>query len=227
MENMLRRFAILCGGDYHQAILLNHLFYEAHKHFMRSGSYTITFNLTELSEELGIPEFELDYDGVALSDGAELIDYRSAYGPDKDLIEVTCTPNIQAIDSRLSQIAVEEEKIKRHNKRAIALNNPGTLTVTQWMALLNHFQWGCAYCTDGPYDVLEHIIPLTFPSSGTTRWNCVPACNKCNSLKGPYHPDRMPRSIRNSIGKRLESVRNSLDEWKKSHDEWKKRLKRR
>jgi 5-methylcytosine-specific restriction endonuclease McrA len=211
-ENMLRQFAILCGGSYQEAILLNHLYYEAYEHAGRDGNYTM--NLAEVSKELRFSEDHLSYYVIDLEEGLGLIENNW------DECEVTsCVPNLRVIDFRLSQISVEEEKVKKHNKRAIELNNLGTLTVVQWMSLLNHFGWRCAYCVyypaaDGAYEVLEHIIPLTFPSGGTTRWNCVPACKECNSLKGPYHPDRLPRNIKSNIGERLDRVRESLNRWK-------------
>lgn len=221
---MLRRFAILCGGDYMQAVVLNHLYYEAYEHNGGKEGYVLTTSVDELSVELSQTDDEFSYCLVALSEGADLIDFHFIWRRNEDtalgeeIIGYSCTPYIQVIEARLARIEEEADKVKKHNKRAIELNHPGTLTVEKWIKMLNDFQWACAYC-DGEYDVLEHVIPLTFPDSGTRRWNCVPACNKCNSLKGPYHPDRLPRKIKNSIGEKVERVRKQLNVWESNYKE--------
>lgn len=231
MKNMLRQFAILCGGDYQRAVLLNHLFYASHEQAEKNGNYTVTINQTELSQELGIGEDLLIDLFISLEEGTELINYDRV---DNDKLErarigawrvTACTPNRQLIEQRLEKIPIEAEKIKKHNRRAIELNLPGTLKIEHWIGLLNHSYWGCTYCHDGNYEVLEHIVPLTFPDSGTTRWNCVPACTSCNALKGPYHPDRLPRKVKDKIGERLEGVRKNLANWKEHSERWNNRLK--
>lgn len=69
--------------------------------------------------------------------------------------------------------------------RAKNFGQPATLTLDQWLAVLNHFDRKCAYCQAKPYEVLEHFIPLSVNSLGSTAVeNCVPSCRGCNVKKG-------------------------------------------
>ncbi len=79
-----------------------------------------------------------------------------------------------------------------HNSRAKALNLPATLTTEQWEQAIKHFNHRCAYCPDGPYEVLEHFLPLCL-GGGTVANNCVPACHSCNVRKKDKHPNDFSR----------------------------------
>lgn len=81
----------------------------------------------------------------------------------------------------------ESEHVGFNNRRASRAGLPATLTTKQWTKTLNDFNQCCAFCQDGPYDVLEHFIPIA-RSGGTTEYNCVPACVTCNRLKRDLHP---------------------------------------
>jgi len=83
---------------------------------------------------------------------------------------------------------LEAGRVQFHLDRAREQRRPATLTVEQWMRMLNRHEWRCAYCEDGPYEALEHTLPLAL-GGGTTEENCVPACRACNSLKAARHPD--------------------------------------
>src|SRR5690242_9046143 len=74
----------------------------------------------------------------------------------------------------------ERNKVDAHNRRALFHGKPATLTFDEWMATLEYFQFKCAYC-GGRYQVLEHIDWVG--TAGTTKANCVPACNSCNARK--------------------------------------------
>jgi 5-methylcytosine-specific restriction endonuclease McrA len=89
-------------------------------------------------------------------------------------------------------LAREQDRVKSHNTRAIRVNLPATLTLSEWLETLEHFGWKCAYC-GGEYSLLEHFIPLSH-YAGTTKDNCVPACPGCNSVKQSWHPDNIPYS---------------------------------
>lgn len=80
----------------------------------------------------------------------------------------------------------ERTRIAQHNREAEKANRLHTLTLSQWLSTLNHFQWRCAYC-EGEYELLEHFVP-THHGGGTTYTNCVPACRKCNGLKNHLNP---------------------------------------
>lgn len=120
-----------------------------------------------------------------------------------------CTFRFYAIERNLYNLQEEKNKVKAHNKRALELDLPATLTLEEWINNLRLFGWSCAYCM-GKYEVLEHIVPLTFPDSGTTAMNCVPACTACNALKGPWHPDRMPTRRRKKIRMDIQDVLDKL-----------------
>lgn len=71
-------------------------------------------------------------------------------------------------------------------------NLEGTLFIEQWLETLHYFNWMCAYCQVRPYEHMDHFISWQF-GGGTTPGNCVPACNVCNSYKGPHYFDRLPK----------------------------------
>jgi 5-methylcytosine-specific restriction endonuclease McrA len=85
--------------------------------------------------------------------------------------------------------AYEHQRVRNHLRRAKELQLPATLTLKQWLAALDHFEWLCAYC-DGEFSDLEHFMPLG-PGSSTSVDNCVPACGSCNSKKHDCHPDEL------------------------------------
>lgn len=87
----------------------------------------------------------------------------------------------------------EAKAVTFHNKRAEVVALPATLTVEEWKMTLEYFHHKCAYCRDNDYQVLEHFIPL-ISGGGTTRYNCVPACVSCNSIKGDQHPSMLSPS---------------------------------
>lgn len=89
----------------------------------------------------------------------------------------------------------ENRKLLVQLKRAIDAGLPATLTLEQWIATLKFYQGRCAYCRVGPYEAIEHFIPLTL-GGGTTADNCVPACKTCNSSKGVRHPDSIGETSR-------------------------------
>lgn len=105
--------------------------------------------------------------------------------------------------SRLAQLKQERKapelaKVVYQLTRAQQTGLPATLTLDEWLITLEDFKYLCAYC-GGSYDVIEHFIPLVL-GGGTTRFNCVPACNSCNTRKKDYHPHLMPFSIGMSEG---------------------------
>lgn len=55
-----------------------------------------------------------------------------------------------------------------------------TLTLVEWLTILEAFDWQCAYCRARPFQVMHHVVPL--PEGGTMADNCVPACYRCSHL---------------------------------------------
>ena len=76
-------------------------------------------------------------------------------------------------------IMKEIDRVKAQLKRARTLAAEATLTVVDWVQILERFEWQCAYCQEKPFEVMSHIIPL--PRGGTTPENCVPSCYSCSS----------------------------------------------
>ena len=85
----------------------------------------------------------------------------------------------------------EAERVHHHLHMAKKYGLSATLTLEEWLATLAHFHWKCAYCQHAPYTVLEHFEPVII-GGGTTRYNCVPACDECNLRKQGLHPDHIP-----------------------------------
>jgi len=114
------------------------------------------------------------------------------------------------------RLAREDLVVWRQNERAREAGAVGSLTLNQWIYILNAFRWRCAYCPDGPYQALEHVIPIS-RGGGTTAYNCVPACTPCNSAKGGRHPDeiretsRSPEAIRR-VRAQLQQLQDGMPE---------------
>jgi len=73
----------------------------------------------------------------------------------------------------------EIDRVKSQVERAKMLQVEATLTLVDWLTILELFDWRCAYCLEKPFQVMSHVIPL--PAGGTTPENCVPACYSCSS----------------------------------------------
>jgi hypothetical protein len=74
-------------------------------------------------------------------------------------------------------VLTELYRIEQNLRRARTLKVSATLTLVDWFTILEHFQWHCAYCRSGPFQVLVHILPQEV--AGTTPENCIPACRRC------------------------------------------------
>ena len=59
---------------------------------------------------------------------------------------------------------------------------PGTLTVEQWGAMLEE-TGGCYFCGESDYITFEHVMPKSI-GGGFTAENIVPACVRCNNVRG-------------------------------------------
>jgi hypothetical protein len=73
----------------------------------------------------------------------------------------------------------EIDRVKSQVKRARSMEAEATLTVVDWLVILEQFEWQCAYCQCGPFEIMSHVIPL--PRGGTTPENCVPSCYSCST----------------------------------------------
>src|SRR5690348_14403669 len=107
--------------------------------------------------------------------------------------------NKRKIVSKIREMAETEEnylvfikeldRIESQRRRARCLGAQATLTLADWFATLDYFDWRCAYCRKKPFQVLFHFTPL--PEGGTTRENCIPVCYSCRSSRN--HEDTLVR----------------------------------
>lgn len=59
---------------------------------------------------------------------------------------------------------------------------PATLAKEAWVATVRNFHDRCAYC-GGPWCVIDHATGMGI-GGGTTKYNCLPACDECVCRKG-------------------------------------------
>ncbi len=85
-------------------------------------------------------------------------------------------------------LAHEMRRVYTNIVRSRADNLPATLTIDEWVAILEQFQGMCVYCQTSPFTVLDHIIPH-YADGGTTAEDCIPVCKRCNSRKRDYLVD--------------------------------------
>jgi hypothetical protein len=76
-------------------------------------------------------------------------------------------------------LRTEFNRVKKHKDRAKRKGTPHELTFTQWIELLEYYNWACALCNSKYELTLEHLLPLGM-GGGTTKINCVPCCYTCN-----------------------------------------------
>ncbi len=86
-------------------------------------------------------------------------------------------------------IARELDRVRAHITCARSLHAEATLTLMDWLVIVDSFQWKCAYCQEKQFEVMYHRIPLR--EGGTTPFNCLPACRSCctRQKKNPPNPD--------------------------------------
>lgn len=70
-------------------------------------------------------------------------------------------------------------------RTATRAGRPATLTPRAWLETQIAFKGLCAYCGRAEGNVIEHVVPIS-RGGGTTSDNCVPACLRCNGLKGHH-----------------------------------------
>lgn len=78
--------------------------------------------------------------------------------------------------------AVALQHVKRRRARKHSVES--TLTLREWVAILESFNHACAYCLrTGVKLTQEHVAPISKGGPHTAE-NVVPACTVCNSRKG-------------------------------------------
>lgn len=76
----------------------------------------------------------------------------------------------------------EAKRVHKQNMRAKRMGLPHTLTLAQWIDILNQHNWSCAWC-GGTYESIDHVYPLSW-GGGTTADNVLPSCIPCNHTRG-------------------------------------------
>jgi 5-methylcytosine-specific restriction endonuclease McrA len=89
-------------------------------------------------------------------------------------------------DCRTPRIIEESRRVIANNERTAELHLSANLTLKQWLAALEYFEYKCAYCL-APHVNMEHYMPVSL-GGGTTASNCIPACSTCNAQKYSRHP---------------------------------------
>ena len=80
-------------------------------------------------------------------------------------------PPTEVVKHRLSTA-----RSRTHQRRL-----PATLNIAGWNYIVTFFDNRCAYCGD-PWEQIEHATAIC-RGGGTTLANCLPACERCNSMK--------------------------------------------
>lgn len=101
---------------------------------------------------------------------------REIFEPEPETFSAMCA------DCRNQPRFIEMQRLAKNMTRAQGCGAPATLTLNEWLQTLDDWGWQCAYC-GGPYQVFEHFYSIR-DGGGTTPGNCVPACGKCNVIKG-------------------------------------------
>ena len=78
-------------------------------------------------------------------------------------------------------LARELDRVNGQIAQARLVHAEATLTLVDWLLIIDFYQWKCAYCQEKPFEVMHHLTPLSL--GGTTALNCVPACCSCRTRK--------------------------------------------
>lgn len=76
------------------------------------------------------------------------------------------------------------EETRRRRARLMEVEN--TLTVAEWLNILEECGYLCVYCGE-PWKEMDHFIPLA-KNGGHTAENVVPSCKHCNRTKSDKDP---------------------------------------
>lgn len=74
-------------------------------------------------------------------------------------------------------------RLSQHKLRGAS----GSVSVEEWLAIVETFDGRCAYCGVRDVLVIEHVTPLSAGGTNTAD-NVVPACGACNHVKGKQGP---------------------------------------
>lgn len=109
--------------------------------------------------------------------------------------------------------------VNAQNSRASKAGLPAVLTVDEWISTLEYYKGRCAFNANHPYEVLEHFHPLSGPTNGagTSVFNCIPACNRCNITKADTHPTDLPSPLKEAVPAIQAYLSERKEQWLKKH----------
>lgn len=87
-------------------------------------------------------------------------------------------------------VARELDRVNGHIARARSFQAEATLTLVEWLVIVDSYQWKCAYCQEKPFEIMHHRIPVH--KGGTSVSNCLPACRRCCSQRNRKSPGVAP-----------------------------------
>ena len=87
----------------------------------------------------------------------------------------------------------ESNRVNSANTRARKLGLEADLTLDQWIAILESYNYSCGYC-GGHFEEIDHVRPLS-EGGATTAGNVIPCCSKCNKRKGSTTWTTNPRQM--------------------------------
>ena len=76
----------------------------------------------------------------------------------------------------------ENRRVYNQNNRTHKLGLQSTLTLSEWLEILEKHNYMCAYCKNQPFEEMDHVIPVHL-GGGTIASNVVPSCSNCNQSK--------------------------------------------
>ena len=92
-----------------------------------------------------------------------------------------------------------------NRRRAKMRNLPSTLTVREWIQLLELFDNACAYCGKTGELHQDHFIPVVL-NGGYVMGNIIPACQFCNQSKNATHPKEWIPDRYNELVQKISSL---------------------
>lgn len=111
--------------------------------------------------------------------------YRAAH---PDIAEKRWEDWYAANPEKMTEKRRRSDNARRSRKASV----PNTLTREQWEAIKQAYGGRCAYCGERRERLTQdHVIPIS-KQGGTVAENIVPACRRCNSIKGNRAPSVIP-----------------------------------
>lgn len=106
---------------------------------------------------------------------------------------------------------LDKARLRSSRRRARLRSLPDTLTEDEIEVILGIFVGRCSIC-EGPFEHLDHFIPVSSGHGGTTKENIVPMCAECNIAKGAKNPFEWAKTLTQKDRERFDSLVEYLTE---------------